>query len=411
MSENSIRIDIDTPRIDPQREKDQPLMDKLMQDLRLTKQELQAINKCRLYLKVFNVSELVTGDGKRITMNAWEGKMDHVDRKHTIDWPQWERPHNGMWYHWRDALRRSLCARTEMVLDELLGRWYGLPNDWTWFLYEGNLLSCTGTNCFLLHEKESIENRRQTYKVEGLRCKLPAGIQLLPTTVSEQNCALRAEGVAKVIDSINNSEGNDQEYHKWLYYDTIHKLDKETVASLIDNHHIEAVTDGNYVPEHRIGTAAWTNMTDKYDDIVTKRTVVPGSRETQSSYRSKLCGMLVIMNYTHEICQEFGIDNCSLTIYCDNERTVMNVNDWISNKVTPSLQNADLISTILKLRDAMTISITCQHILGHQDDDTDYDKLTPEAQKNVDMDLLAKELATKLLQTNQSLTDAIIHLQ
>ena len=97
------------------------------------------------------------------------------------------------------------------------------------------------------------------------------------------------------------------------------------------------------------------------------------------------------LNNKHEI------DNGKICHYCNNQNVVDAVNDWTVNKITPNSRNVDLLSATLKLHDRLPITISCKHVCGHQDDTTPYHLLSPKSQRNIDMDLLAKQLSAKLL--------------
>lgn len=70
MSKNDITLNIDADTIPPQREHDVPIMDNIINSGRFTSDQLSQINKCRMYLNVFNLLDITTGDGKRITHYA-----------------------------------------------------------------------------------------------------------------------------------------------------------------------------------------------------------------------------------------------------------------------------------------------------------------------------------------------------
>ena len=141
MAENCIQLDIDAPVIPLRRERDAPLMETILNTLKLTRKEIQDLNKCRMYLQIFNISEIVTGDGKRITEDAWAGTFSNENRDLQLEWPQWPRPTEEKWRLWRYVIRQVLCTYKEKELDNPLGKWYGVPPGWSWFLYESNLLN------------------------------------------------------------------------------------------------------------------------------------------------------------------------------------------------------------------------------------------------------------------------------
>ena len=96
------------------------------------------------------------------------------------------------------------------------------------------------------------------------------------------------------------------------------------------------------------------------------------------------------------ICSHKTVTRGSIDIHCDNERAVDAINEWTKAKVTPNSKNCNLVSACLSLRDKLPIKVKCIHEYGHQDETIPYHKLDPIAQCNVDMDLLAKQLVTKL---------------
>jgi hypothetical protein len=38
-------------------------------------EEVTALNQCRLYLKAYHISDLVTASGKQLSYHAWEGSL------------------------------------------------------------------------------------------------------------------------------------------------------------------------------------------------------------------------------------------------------------------------------------------------------------------------------------------------
>ena len=74
MSANNITINIDPPKIPPVREQDAPIMDAILRNSELNAFEKITANKCRIFLQAFHLSDITTGDGKKITESSWKGK-------------------------------------------------------------------------------------------------------------------------------------------------------------------------------------------------------------------------------------------------------------------------------------------------------------------------------------------------
>ena len=104
---------------------------------------------------------------------------------------------------------------------------------------------------------------------------------------------------------------------------------KEPAQGDIDNqhHHLIAVTDGSYYSNKNITTLAWTICNEEFDKLVINRSIVPGQSESHSSFCSKLCGMMGILDYVDTQCSFDEPERCHLTIFCDNKTAVYAMNE------------------------------------------------------------------------------------
>jgi len=60
---------------------------------------MATLNRCRLYLQVFTVSDIATADGIRITKEAKQGIRSKI-RPSRLMWPAQGRPSNQEWAIW-----------------------------------------------------------------------------------------------------------------------------------------------------------------------------------------------------------------------------------------------------------------------------------------------------------------------
>jgi hypothetical protein len=60
---------------------------------------MPTLNRCRLYLQVFTVSDIATADGIRITKEAKQGIRSKI-RPSRLMWPAQGRPSNQEWAIW-----------------------------------------------------------------------------------------------------------------------------------------------------------------------------------------------------------------------------------------------------------------------------------------------------------------------
>jgi hypothetical protein len=75
----------------PNRKNDVAMMEALTETEEFTAKELKEINSCRIYLRVFYISDIATHDGHRITDGARKGRR-YAGRKSSWAWPVQQRP-------------------------------------------------------------------------------------------------------------------------------------------------------------------------------------------------------------------------------------------------------------------------------------------------------------------------------
>ena len=88
----------------------------------LNKEELRIFNNCQIHLQVYCLSDIATGDGKRITDNALRGRRDR-DRVSKLTWPNQPRPAEKYWKTWRKLLRQIFTRGSYWSLARTLGSW------------------------------------------------------------------------------------------------------------------------------------------------------------------------------------------------------------------------------------------------------------------------------------------------
>ena len=91
MEEKKITMMNRTRRLILRREHDSFIMETIIQNIPLTLAKLKAINRCRCYLNVTTMADIVTGDGVQILKSIWKGKLNKVQRT-MYNWPKQTRP-------------------------------------------------------------------------------------------------------------------------------------------------------------------------------------------------------------------------------------------------------------------------------------------------------------------------------
>ena len=134
MSEFDITLEDETEKIQDNRQGEKVIMEEFRKNPLIKSSEMKALNKCRLFLKVFMLSDITTGDGREIVRQAWSGKNFKCKTRESKYWPLWGTPTTSEWIRWRFALKSTFCMSHESKLNSNLGTWVRTPNQWQWFL-------------------------------------------------------------------------------------------------------------------------------------------------------------------------------------------------------------------------------------------------------------------------------------
>ena len=86
-----------------QRENDVSLMDELVNSKLFSHRDLREINNCRLYLQVFYLSDIVSGDGTKIMHHFANGYRTPA-RNSIWKWTRQSRPNESSWNLWKMAI-------------------------------------------------------------------------------------------------------------------------------------------------------------------------------------------------------------------------------------------------------------------------------------------------------------------
>ena len=199
MSEHKITIDVDPPKVPIRQQNDIPLMEIILASPNITPHEIKTVNKCRLYLQIFQLSDMVTGCGKFIKDSAWNCIRDSHNKDSSTKWPLIPPPSKGMIKIWQSVLRQSLCIIKYQKLDVPLGKWFGMLSHWTWFLGKDVRYSRDYKNVVRKHKVIGGTPRRRRYSKKGKRIKNEQILGTTPTTVSSHQEHFEAKGLQSVL--------------------------------------------------------------------------------------------------------------------------------------------------------------------------------------------------------------------
>ena len=167
-----------------------------------SKSNLKSLNKVRLHLEAFTLSDICTGNGEEITTSAWTGLKREADNRHgQYNWPNYEKVCRNDRQIWSQALSVCYCNRRDRKLDTPIGLWTQPPTQaWKWYLHMENskLYRRTdkGWKSFELQGRSIIQPR---YNKEETDEKVIETKKLLRTTVIVGQDFIFTEGTASYI--------------------------------------------------------------------------------------------------------------------------------------------------------------------------------------------------------------------
>jgi hypothetical protein len=137
-----------------------------------TTRELQEINRCRLYLQVFFLSDITDHIGRNIEDWVKQGHKQNSNSK--WEWPVQQRPTS--WKAWKQAVDEVLSC--DGALTQHLGQWYREHHRQQWWYLDcraRTLLQCDGGKWF---QHALITFGRLRFEPVGQEAERHAGTQL-----------------------------------------------------------------------------------------------------------------------------------------------------------------------------------------------------------------------------------------
>ena len=387
-SEQGIVFPDQTPTIPLLRKGDQCLMEILLNISSLSPDDIKAINRCRLYLRIFTISDLASGDGKIISYNAWSGIRFEPIGRDTTHWPLVGKPSPKDWTTWRTVLRNHICADRFNTLTQPLGGWLiDVPATWymdlhTFQLWHNQDGEWTSYTLF------SHRSRSKRYHLSTKVSAVPIVDHLRPTTVHSQKQFITMEGVTYSSTQVGISSVDS--FPTWLFHSKYEKGSTEAIAAAIREGSAKAISDGSYKATMARGASAsfLTNATTT--DYIQVTSISPGTQDLQCAYRSELLGLLASLQLIADICVEYNINKGGCAVICDGKGALLKIFHETRDTLKLKTPHSDLISACVSLIEAIPVRLTPVHVAAHQNDHKAFLGLDDNAKLNVLADQHAK---------------------
>lgn len=392
--------------LQPPRQHDVSLMDALINDHSFTHDEITSVNRCRLYLRVFFLSDIVSGDGTTILQDAYDGvrSTQWISRWR---WPRQSRPPPRDWNLWRIAIR-DVWARSEtMKIQTPLLAWH--HDTHLKFTFRSTVDGAyvrerLPKNKFNYYEKMSYSTRQGHYY--SLMDSAPSS-DLFPVPV--WIVRVNESGIRLVHSTPRDDIMKTSPPTTWdAYYESIDDSIRYILQfSNIHQHHVSlaesircgnaiGVTDASVKISKKSSAISWI-ITDRIQSYKCYGSSgCPRFHAALDSYSSELFGILVILITAKTVCDFYNITSGKLTIACDNDSSLdVAINSSSPVKISDPYFN--LIWAARDFRDKISIRFKSKRVKGHQDDYKQ--RLNFYELLNIEMDKRAKLFRARLEQS------------
>ena len=442
LAETGMHLVIDEPSIPKlQRSNDYHIMDAVLEADQFTKAEIRRLNYCRMYLQASTLADITEVNGKSLDLSKWKGNPSVVSSTtHGIVIHQ-ERPSEREWALWR-KMCRALWSKKDGTLREALGPWI-----------RANPNQRQQHQAYYSHDKLCVSDTvlwiRIQAKSEYTRCIPTTSASVFRETTQSRNwedlpptaapCSVDLVGtdlwnllhvsVMKIPESRRMAATFAQfvsDLPPWES-ELLQQLDlSEDPFTVSDSlaHGVRAVSDGSVWTGNQ-GSYGWILSTDTGDRLA--RGMGPARGATVDSYRAEAYGMLTILCFLRRLAEFTTQMEPWRGILATDSKSLL---DTITEKPPKGFRGSpygkrkllqhldvkcpewDLLSSIITELQRWP-GLELQHVRGHQDRKTDYDRLSLLAQLNVDADTMANTYQCEhgMARTEVLLTDtAGVHL-
>ena len=151
-------------------------MDSIINANTFSNAEISRINLCRLYLQVFFLSDICSGNGKGIMNNYMLGLQSPIRTSKWV-WPRQQRPTPKDWKLWNLAIKEVWVKSETHALKAPLGQWYKSSHQTFKFYYDpkiGSVIEVKKKNSFDVYSRTSGRTRNcamYTYQYTIFRLK------------------------------------------------------------------------------------------------------------------------------------------------------------------------------------------------------------------------------------------------
>ena len=350
------------------RKHDYALMEKIIHDDLYTDEDVKSINRCRIYLRVQNLSEIANGNGNSISYCA-RNHIRNPDQITKYEWPYQPYPRKHDWDVWDDALQHTWSDGNYNIIPTL-GEWHtkrSFNTNWKISTSTKLLYYKVSDQTYNVYEKKT-SNRRNAnqYQMIESTSNLPADVT--NAIVNRINpFTPRLEVILPYEDLLPQTDITIQkEINIFMRQITFPTQNIEELIQDIIQGRAVAVTDASVSPITSIGASSFVITSGNLKSSCSGAHGVPNGSAPMDSYRAEIYGIYSILVCLQHLIQKYEIQNGEILIACDNKAGLFNSLAYTDKS---SIKNGsfDILWAIYNIRQSISVKIRFQHVKGHQD--------------------------------------------
>ena len=372
----------------------------------ITSEELRKLNRCRIYLKAWTISDIVDGSGVHITSKAYAGRTDG-SRVSTETWENIRRPTETYWDIWRKSLKLVYCDGTsERTLSQPLSYWIHAPTQtWLWYFDRTTRkLYKSLPGHYRCYTMTSSNNRigTATFELQSVLSPTEVNISKMDrATICNENISrystVRSDGWCSDrvhLPSLCTFPHSPQILEKikidrWMYAQgNLHCYDISAINSILSKP-LRMVSDGSY--KEYLGAACI--ILEPFDQSAQLMLVCPvpsnpdHKLQNNDPYRCELMGIYVGFVFIQQFELYFN-KKMNITISCDSDSALQVPSSY--THINATNPHFDVARSLLTIRDDIQSSTKYEYVQGHADKHKPDHELTRTELLNKSCDLIAK---------------------
>jgi hypothetical protein len=379
-----IKVTLPLPPVPMQRINDAPLMDILDTCPEISTHDLKDINICRIYKKIYFLSDVMTGDGTKFSSFAWNQQHHTKVPSYTFN-PQ-ALPNQRQWRAWTNAmhvLQQTITSGKTRKLKEWTVDCEEYFKSWDYFFHipTQQLYHRQLSNEWLVYIPKPTKTRNVSFITPGSSSPLP------PLSAELCRCTVFSSNTSLTLESFYTQRQQTQNIVAHFNISQTDECIKSLCASFSDSKwsmkHFEStqsltklfhdfmnglavfVGDGSYDDVYGIGAGACIAASSDGSEYIIVGGPTPGPIQSQSAYRSEV-GTIVGMAILARSLSTITNSTPPVTVACDNDSALER--PFLARaQISPKQKSADLVSLAHDLWTTSRLTPILTKVTGHAD--------------------------------------------